>query len=294
MAWTLEQLRSFVAAAEHGSFSAAARAGGRAQSVVSAHIALLEADLGVDLFRRGHMPTLTEAGALLLVEAREVLSRCRRLDERAHALCRSGVSALRIGVEEGLPFGPVMEVLGKFSEQFPHVEADVLTMPSAEANWWMTEDTLALGVFFDAPALRADGRELCCLGAVERVLATAESHPLARAGRVTHDELARYRQIVTRSGMDRHEGDAVLSPLRWYTNNYYTAADMAARGLGWTLLPVSVAPPEYVLPGLTLLRRTECRFSALNIMLVWKPHVADEKLRVWLQAELTRVLRPAL
>ena len=71
MAWTLEQLRSFVAAAEHGSFSAAARAGGRAQSVVSAHIALLEADLGVDLFRRGHMPTLTEAGALLLVEARE-------------------------------------------------------------------------------------------------------------------------------------------------------------------------------------------------------------------------------
>ena len=112
MAWTLEQLRSFVAAAEHGSFSAAARAGGRAQSVVSAHIALLEADLGVDLFRRGHMPTLTEAGALLLVEAREVLSRCRRLDERAHALCRSGVSALRIGVEEGLPFGPIMEVLG--------------------------------------------------------------------------------------------------------------------------------------------------------------------------------------
>ena len=206
MAWTLEQLRSFVAAAEHGSFSAAARAGGRVQSVVSAHIALLEADLGVDLFRRGHMPTLTEAGALLLVEAREVLSRCRRLDERAHALCRSGVSALRIGVEEGLPFGPIMEVLGKFSEQFPHVEADVLTMPSAEANWWMTEDTLALGVFFDAPALRADGRELCCLGAVERVLATAESHPLARAGRVTHDELARYRQIVIRSGMDRHEG----------------------------------------------------------------------------------------
>lgn len=57
---------------------------------------------------------------------------------------------------------------------------------------------------------------------------------------------------------------------------------------------MSVAPPEYVLPGLTLLRRTECRFSALNIMLVWKPHVADEKLRVWLQAELTRVLRPAL
>lgn len=293
MAWNLDQLRSFVAAAEHGSFSAAARAGGRAQSAVSTHIALLEAELGVDLFRRGHTPTLTEAGTLLLDEAREVLLRCRRLDERAHALCRSGVGVLRVGVEEGLPFTPVMDVLQKFSGVFPHVEAEVLTMSSAEADWWMTEGGLPLGVFFDVPTLGADGRETGCLGTVERVLAAAENHPLTRVQRITRDELARHRQIVIRAGRDERGGDAVLSPLRWYTNSYYTAADMAARGLGWTLLPVSVAPPEYVLPGLSLLRRTECRFPALNIMLAWKPHGVDEGLRAWLQTELMRVLRPA-
>ena len=50
MNWTIEQLRAFVTAAEKGSFSAAGRAMGRAQSVVSTHIAMLEDSLGVELF----------------------------------------------------------------------------------------------------------------------------------------------------------------------------------------------------------------------------------------------------
>ncbi len=44
MQWTLDQLRQFVAAAEAGSFSAAARRIGRAQSAVSTAVGLLEAD----------------------------------------------------------------------------------------------------------------------------------------------------------------------------------------------------------------------------------------------------------
>ena len=70
MNWTIEQLRAFVAAAEKGSFSAAARSLGRAQSVVSTHIAMLEDILGVELFDRSfRSPVLTEAGRDLLPEA---------------------------------------------------------------------------------------------------------------------------------------------------------------------------------------------------------------------------------
>ena len=50
MNWNLEQLQLFVRTAENRSFSAAARKTGRAQSAVSAAIALLESDLGVTLF----------------------------------------------------------------------------------------------------------------------------------------------------------------------------------------------------------------------------------------------------
>ena len=70
---TLDQLRTFIAAAEQGSFSAAGRKLRRAQSVVSQTLANLELQLGVSLFdRSARYPQLTEAGRLLLVEARAV------------------------------------------------------------------------------------------------------------------------------------------------------------------------------------------------------------------------------
>lgn len=47
---SIEQLEAFAAAAEQGSFSAAGRALGKAQSAISTQVANLEIDLGVELF----------------------------------------------------------------------------------------------------------------------------------------------------------------------------------------------------------------------------------------------------
>lgn len=64
MAVSLDQLQAFVAAAEAGSFSGAARALRKAQSAVSTQVANLEADLGLELFNRaGRNPVLTPAGS---------------------------------------------------------------------------------------------------------------------------------------------------------------------------------------------------------------------------------------
>ncbi|ELU07149.1 hypothetical protein CAPTEDRAFT_119712, partial [Capitella teleta] len=65
-----DMLITFVAVAEKGSFSAAARSLGKAQSGVSTTISNLEIDLGVELFDRTHRtPELTPAGRALLREA---------------------------------------------------------------------------------------------------------------------------------------------------------------------------------------------------------------------------------
>jgi DNA-binding transcriptional LysR family regulator len=67
---SLDQLRTFIAAADEGSFSAAGRRLHRAQSVVSQTLANLEGQLGVKLFdRSGHLPVLTDQGRALLVDA---------------------------------------------------------------------------------------------------------------------------------------------------------------------------------------------------------------------------------
>src|SRR5260370_16607338 len=70
---TLDQFRTFIAAVDEGSFSAAGRKLRRAQSVVSQTLGNLEAQLGVKLFdRSSRYPRLTEEGRSLLAAARSV------------------------------------------------------------------------------------------------------------------------------------------------------------------------------------------------------------------------------
>ncbi|MFC6573627.1 LysR family transcriptional regulator [Pseudomonas brassicacearum] len=57
---SLDQLRTFVAAVDEGSFSAAARKLNRVQSAVSGWVSGLEDQIGVTLFdRSGRFPKLT-------------------------------------------------------------------------------------------------------------------------------------------------------------------------------------------------------------------------------------------
>lgn len=70
----LEDIASFVAVAEVGSISAAARRGGWSKSVVSSRLAALEEDLGARLFHRTtRRLSLTEDGAAFLVRARRLV-----------------------------------------------------------------------------------------------------------------------------------------------------------------------------------------------------------------------------
>ena len=69
---------------EAGSFSAAARRLGRVQSAVSQAMQTLEENLRLTLFdRSGKTPTLTEAGRMVLNDARQVVQRAEAL--RTHA-----------------------------------------------------------------------------------------------------------------------------------------------------------------------------------------------------------------
>src|SRR5882757_5596973 len=84
---TLDQLRTFIAAAEQGSFPAAGRRLRRAQSVVSQTLANLEGQLGVKLFDRGaRLPMLTDQGRALLARARAVAMEVDLFKARAKGL----------------------------------------------------------------------------------------------------------------------------------------------------------------------------------------------------------------
>jgi LysR family hydrogen peroxide-inducible transcriptional activator len=82
----LRQLTTLVAIADHGSFSAAARALYTVQSNVSGHIARLEKELGVTLVDR-QRGCLTDEGAVVVERARRVL---HELDDIAADMASRG------------------------------------------------------------------------------------------------------------------------------------------------------------------------------------------------------------
>ena len=131
MNWTLDQLRHFVAAADAGSFSAAARQLGRAQSAVSTSLGLLEADLGVELFDRSHRnATLTQAGDVLLQEARELLRQAAGLEQRALSFAAGQDARLCVALDEALPYLVLGELVKEVSARFPAVSYTHLTLPT--------------------------------------------------------------------------------------------------------------------------------------------------------------------
>lgn len=82
------KLQSFVAVAEHGSLSAAARATGASQPTLSRHIASLEDDLGLQLFDR------TSEGLVLTASGTEIFHSAESMNASANqiALIASGRS----------------------------------------------------------------------------------------------------------------------------------------------------------------------------------------------------------
>lgn len=124
-------LRSFVAIAETGSFTAAASRVHRTQSAVSMQIKRLEDQLGRSLFARdGRSVSLTRDGDTLLLHARQIL--------RLHleALAAFDPDALAGEVTFGAPddyastFLP--RILACFAESHARVHVNVVCQPSTE------------------------------------------------------------------------------------------------------------------------------------------------------------------
>ncbi len=82
----LYQLRTFVATAEHGSISAAARRLCLTTSTASAHISALESEYGIELFTRSRSgAALTATGACLVKHANHALAAAERFKAQASA-----------------------------------------------------------------------------------------------------------------------------------------------------------------------------------------------------------------
>ena len=246
---TLDQLRVLIAISDAGSFTAASRALGRAQSAVSHAVAQVEANLGVSLFdRTGRRPVATEAGRALLADARAVVARMEEMRARARGYASGLEAEVSAALAPLMPVAAVTEALAAFREAFPTVALTLWTEPMGGAVARVLARDCVVGITGALATTRLPEALVAApVMRIAQIAVAAPDHPLARAaGPVDETELRRHVQIVLtdRSGLTAGQSIGVVSPDIWKVTELAAKRDYLMAGLGWGRLPEPMAAPE--------------------------------------------------
>lgn len=148
---TLDQLRIFLAVAEREHVTRAAEALNLTQSATSAAIAALEARHAVRLFDRiGRRIVLTEAGKILVREARAVLARAELAERALEDLAGLSRGHLRIAASQTVANYWLPERLARYRAAWPGIEISVRIGNSEEAARAVRDLDADLGVIENA------------------------------------------------------------------------------------------------------------------------------------------------
>jgi DNA-binding transcriptional LysR family regulator len=126
----LRQVRYFIAVAEEGNFTAAARRVHVTQPPVTRQIRALERELKVTLFRRTPQGTeLTDAGREFLIDAREIIARAKQAAQRSMAASRGQVGRLAIGYYGSTVFRAIPDILRHYRTRSPDIQISLAPVP---------------------------------------------------------------------------------------------------------------------------------------------------------------------
>lgn len=241
-ALTLDQMRTFVAIAETGSFRAAAAGLSRVQSAVSHAVANLEAALGVALFdRSGHRPVLTPEGEALLANARDILLRVDAMRARARGMGEGVELELSLVVDVVFPIATIGAALTRMRSTYPSVAIRLAVEPLGGPIAALIERRGTLAVAVDEE-FRDPRIAFEAIASVEMVAVVSAEHPLAERAQskpVGVPDLADHLQIVQSDPSPLSEGRdfGVLSPQTCRVSSQDAKHAMILAGLGWGRLP---------------------------------------------------------
>jgi DNA-binding transcriptional LysR family regulator len=149
----LRHFRYFIAVAEELNFSRAARRLNLSQPPLSIQIKALEHEVGAPLFLRQRRGVeLTQAGEVLLEQARSALAEFDRAMGLARRAAQGEAGRLRIGYTASAPIhASFSEILRRFARQYPEMRLELLHASTSEQTEMLTERRLDLGFLRPSP-----------------------------------------------------------------------------------------------------------------------------------------------
>jgi DNA-binding transcriptional LysR family regulator len=294
---TIEQLRTFRAVIESGSFSAAARKLGRVQAAVSQSIDRLEAQLELRLFdRSGRVPRLTQHGEAVAVAAARALGDVDALDELVASLKRGAETQLRIVVDVMFPIDSLVVFAKEFGAEHPSIELVLFTEVLSAVTAHVREKRSTFGIALED----ADTKDLerRAIADVRLIPVAAPGHPLAALGGPI-DGAGLFDAVQIVLGEHRHEAlrgaddQGVFSSRKWRVVDLATKHALIVNGLGWGHMPEHLVRDDLRAGRLVALEllawgRTPLRRS---LLLVRRKDVVMGPVAKWAQARLGELCR---
>lgn len=246
----LRHLRYFVAVAEERHFTRAAQRLGIQQPPLSLQIQQLENEIGASLFRRhSRGVALTEAGNVLLEDARAILAMVERARDHAQRTGRGEAGRLRLGMINSAPFHPLVpHVIREFGQRYPEVALSIDESSTPRLAAAVRGESL--DVAFIRPLIGDDGDLVVePLFSEEIVVALPMEHPLTRHKSLQLSSLADEPFVIFPRSVGSGLYDDIFAACRaagfsprisQEASQVTSIVNLVAAGLGISLVPASM------------------------------------------------------
>jgi DNA-binding transcriptional LysR family regulator len=238
---SIDQLRTFIAAADEGSFSAAGRRLNRAQSAISELVRSLEEQLDVVLFdRSSRYPRLTPVGIALLANARDIVAGVDAMQSRAKGMAAGLEPELAVVLDVFFPIEVLTDAAKEFRERFPAVPLRLYVEALGAAFQPVLDRHASVGIVGFLP-VTPPGIITEPLASIAFAMVAAAEHPLANIrAPIPKKELAKHVQLVLtdRSELSKGREFGVMSPNTWRLADLFAKRAFLLNGLGWGGMPI--------------------------------------------------------
>lgn len=247
----IKQIKYFLAVAESGGFSKAAQIIHVTQPALSAHVARLEQELGVQLFSRTPKGIqLTYAGEILVNHAHDILRRLKHAQDAVRHVADEVHGEVALGLPTTVAMVLTLPLLTAVRQQWPHIKLRLVEGHSGWLQEWLLAGRIDAAVLFGTTAhkgLKTEAildEDLYLVSAPDS-LEFAQDHVIAMQDAARCDLIVPAKEHGLRMAIDKAavQADVDLN-VKVEIDSFASMKKAVAQGLGHTILSWAAVAEE--------------------------------------------------
>ncbi|CCN47420.1 putative Transcriptional regulator, LysR family protein [Vibrio nigripulchritudo MADA3029] len=242
--FTRDQIVSFCAVYECGSYSAAARRIGRDRSTVREHVTILEDSIGVELFDiEGRSAVPTNAAKQLYPRGAAISRQIEEFEKAALNSFDQEILVLNIYHDAMIPSSLIAHIERNIRQQYPQTQLNWLHRSRQEAMEDLISGQAHLALMPIKMMVRPDKEvNFINLGRVPLSIYVGADSPLTKRSDVRITDLQIEKQYILENHSDTRLQGAKVSPNSSIVSNNDVVIELLKHN-GWAALPDELATP---------------------------------------------------